>query len=210
MEEKHGVDRRLGESLKELAKKMPFEKITVRQIAEGAGVIRATFYNHFQDKYSLLEWILRTEILDPVALLLEHAMFREAIVLIFANMRKDREFYMRLTYMEGQNSFREVVGLGIRRLLLPVFDVRGKFLEHVWMRPEFLADYYARSMTFVIIEWIRTGMVVPPEEMAVAYEYMTTRSMADVVRELRGESPEEAAALSVADAVEELRNELGS
>lgn len=210
MEEKHGVDRRLGESLKELAKKMPFEKITVRQIAEGAGVIRATFYNHFQDKYSLLEWILRTEILDPVALLLEHAMFREAIVLIFANMRKDREFYMRLTYMEGQNSFREVVGLGIRRLLLPVFDVRGKFLEHVWMRPEFLADYYARSMTFVIIEWIRTGMVVPPEEMAVAYEYMTTRSMTDVVRELRGESPEEAAALSVADAVEELRNELGS
>lgn len=210
MEEKHGVDRRLGESLKELAKKMPFEKITVRQIAEGAGVIRATFYNHFQDKYSLLEWILRTEILDPVALLLEHAMFREAIVLIFANMRKDREFYMRLTYMEGQNSFREVVGLGIRRLLLPVFDVRGKFLEHEWMRPEFLADYYARSMTFVIIEWIRTGMVVPPEEMAVAYEYMTTRSMTDVVRELRGESPEEAAALSVADAVEELRNELGS
>ena len=210
MEEKRGVDRRLGESLKELAKKMPFEKITVRQIAEGAGVIRATFYNHFQDKYSLLEWILRTEILDPVALLLEHAMFREAIVLIFANMRKDREFYMRLTYMEGQNSFREVVGLGIRRLLLPVFDVRGKLLEHVWMRPEFLADYYARSMTFVIVEWIRTGMAVPPEEMAVAYEYMTTRSMADVVRELRGESPEEAAALSVADAVEELRNELGS
>ena len=163
MEEKRGVDRRLGESLKELAKKMPFEKITVRQIAEGAGVIRATFYNHFQDKYSLLEWILRTEILDPVALLLEHAMFREAIVLIFANMRKDREFYMRLTYMEGQNSFREVVGLGIRRLLLPVFDVRGKTLEHVWMRPECLADYYARSMTFVIVEWIRTGMVVTPE-----------------------------------------------
>ena len=46
--------------------KTPFEKITIKQITDGAGVIRVTFYNHFQDKYDLLEWIVATEILDPV------------------------------------------------------------------------------------------------------------------------------------------------
>ena len=47
------VDELLTESFKELAKSQPIEKITIREITEKAGVIRPTFYNHFQDKYGL-------------------------------------------------------------------------------------------------------------------------------------------------------------
>ena len=49
----------LALSFKELIMKMPFEKITVKMITEGADVIRPTFYKHFQDKYEILEYILR-------------------------------------------------------------------------------------------------------------------------------------------------------
>ena len=42
----------LALSFKELIMKMPFEKITVKMITEGADVIRPTFYKHFQDKFS--------------------------------------------------------------------------------------------------------------------------------------------------------------
>ena len=31
-------------------------------ITDGAGVIRPTFYKHFQDKYGILEYILQKEI----------------------------------------------------------------------------------------------------------------------------------------------------
>ena len=91
MEGKNAVEVKLAASLKKLAVKTPFEKITIKQITDGAGVIRVTFYNHFQDKYDLLEWIVATEILDPVRILFTNKMFREAIVLIFSNMRKDRD-----------------------------------------------------------------------------------------------------------------------
>ena len=50
-EEKKDVELALAESLKKLMVRTPFEKITIKQITDGAGVIRVTFYNHFQDKY---------------------------------------------------------------------------------------------------------------------------------------------------------------
>ena len=52
-EEKKDVELALAESLKSLVARTPFEKITIKQITDGAGVIRVTFYNHFQDKYDL-------------------------------------------------------------------------------------------------------------------------------------------------------------
>ena len=45
----------LALSFKELIMKMPFEKITVKMITDGADVIRPTFYKHFQDKYEVME-----------------------------------------------------------------------------------------------------------------------------------------------------------
>ena len=54
------IDQLLADSLKELAAKRPMEKITIKEITDKAGVIRPTFYNHFQDKFELLEWIIRT------------------------------------------------------------------------------------------------------------------------------------------------------
>ena len=46
---KSAVDTLLAEALKELAEKHPIEKITIKEITDRAGVIRPTFYNHFQD-----------------------------------------------------------------------------------------------------------------------------------------------------------------
>ena len=55
---KSAIDTLLAESFKELALKQPIEKITIKEITDKAGVIRPTFYNHFADKYALLEYIV--------------------------------------------------------------------------------------------------------------------------------------------------------
>lgn len=46
----------LRDALFELSESVPFDKMTVRQIAERAGVSVRTFYNYFVDKYDLLGW----------------------------------------------------------------------------------------------------------------------------------------------------------
>ena len=55
MGRKEDTARRLKESFKQLVRIIPVEKITIQEIVEGAGVIRPTFYNHFQDKYELFD-----------------------------------------------------------------------------------------------------------------------------------------------------------
>lgn len=188
MTEKKDVEHALAESLKKLAVQMPFEKITIKKITDGAGVIRVTFYNHFQDKYDLLEWIMRTDILEPVRILLTNGMYREALILIFSNLKKEKEFYMHVSRIEGQNSFREIVKHSVYTVLYDVFEqaAGNKPLDHPWLAPEYLANYYGESMTFVVVYWIQKGMPSTPEEMATVYEYIGTRSMMDILEELSG------------------------
>ena len=122
-EEKKDVEQALAESLKELVLKMPFEKITIKKITDGAGVIRVTFYNHFQDKYDLLGYIVQKEILEPVGILLGNNMYKEALTLIFANLRKDSAFYEKAVRIEGQNSFEEITEECIYKLLLDLMYI---------------------------------------------------------------------------------------
>ena len=69
---KNAIDILLAEALKELAIKHPIEKITIKEITDKAGVIRPTFYNHFQDKFELLEWIITSELLEPIHPLIQN------------------------------------------------------------------------------------------------------------------------------------------
>lgn len=187
MADKREIENDLAASLKTLAVRIPFEKITIKQITDGAGVIRVTFYNHFQDKYDLLEWIIREQILEPVRILFQNRMYRDAIILIFTNVVKDKEFYRKVSKLEGQNSFAEIVEKNIYEFLQSEFARLEicKKPEHPWMTSEYLGKFYAVSMTFVVIEWIRKGMTVSPGEMATLYEYIARRSMWDVLDEMQ-------------------------
>lgn len=51
----------LAEALKEMMKKKPLNRITVRELVEDCGVNRKTFYYHFEDIFSLLKWTLDQE-----------------------------------------------------------------------------------------------------------------------------------------------------
>ena len=50
--------------------------------------------------------------------------------------------------------------------------------------PELIAEYYAQSMTFVMMKWIRSGMIISPEEMAEIYEYIVSRSLKEIISKI--------------------------
>lgn len=56
------IRRLIQDAFLELVKTRDFEDITVADIAEKATVNRATFYAHFQDKYALLETVIKDRI----------------------------------------------------------------------------------------------------------------------------------------------------
>lgn len=183
---KEAIDVVLAESFKELALKQPIEKITIKEITDIAGVIRPTFYNHFQDKYELLEWIITTELLKPMELLLQNGMVNEALLLLFTNIEKDREFYTKASRLEGQNSFESIAKMCVERVLLKFIreNAAGRKQKFIWLTPERIAEYYAQSMCYVVIAWIKSGMTISAKELVEIYDYIIKRSMDDILREL--------------------------
>lgn len=180
---KGAVDVLLAASFKELAKKESIEKITIKEITDKAGVIRPTFYNHYRDKYELLEVIIREEILAPVKPLIQNGMIDEALVLVFTNIKKDKEFYMRASRLEGQNSFADIVRTCITQVLMEVLqekEITGK-TPSGWLTRERIAQYHAQSMCFLVVNWTQSGMTMSEREMADIYNYLIHHSIADII-----------------------------
>ena len=184
--QKENVDLLLAEGFKELACQQPIEKITIKAITDKAGVIRPTFYNHFQDKYELLEWIVRVQVLEPAKPLIFAGMVDEALVLIFTPVLKEKTFYEKAIRLEGQNSFEGTVKKCIEDVLLEVIHSKkqNRKKAHPWLTAEHVSQYYAQSMCFVVVNWIKSGMAVEPKEITGIYNYMITRSMSQVIEEL--------------------------
>ena len=180
--QKNEISIRLAESLKELAKTQSIDKITIKDITDKAGVIRPTFYHHFQDKYELIEWIMMVDLVEPLLPLVENDMLKEAMVLLFTNMEKDKIFYSRAVKIEGA----ALIQRGVKKILLEWMEnaMSGKTPKHRWLTPDVVSSYYAESMCFVAEYWIKQDMVLTPQEMAEAYHYIATRSLADVMKEL--------------------------
>ena len=57
--------RLIADSFKAMLLRYPFEKISIMMITNEAGIRRPSFYNHFQDKYDLLAWIVETDVIAP-------------------------------------------------------------------------------------------------------------------------------------------------
>lgn len=184
MPQKETVDKLLAESFKELGLTEPIDKITIKEITDKAGVIRPTFYNHFQDKYELLEWIIRTEILEPIMPLFQGGFIKEGFTLIFTNVAKDKEFYSKAVKLEGQNSFESIIKSCVKEILYSYITDRAGEKARIrgWLTPDWLADYYAQSMSFVVITWIKQGMEIPPAEIAGVYNGIMNQSMDDIIK----------------------------
>ena len=183
--QKKDVEGLLAESFKELALEKPIEKITIKEITDRAGVIRVTFYNHFQDKYELIEWIIRKEVMEPVEILWSNRMMDEALTFLFTTILRNKEFYMHAARVSGQNSFEDVVRKCFAEATTKYLKTyaRGR-QKHPWLTQERAGEFCSMALAYVLLSWIRSGMHEPPEEMVEIYRSMTTHSMMDLTEEV--------------------------
>lgn len=184
---KNAIDLVLAESLIELSAKKPIEKITIKEITDKAGVIRPTFYNHFQDKYELIEWIIKNDLLEAMIPLLNAGMVFEAIVLMLNQISANDVFYKKALKMEGPVLFNDIAMRCVHDVFINIIEERaqGKKHKYRWLTPEVIATYYAQSLCFITERWIEQGIgEIEPKEMAEAYMYLITRSMEDILKEL--------------------------
>lgn len=183
---KNAIDLLLAESFKELATTRPIEKITIKEITDKAGVIRPTFYNHFQDKYELLEWIMRTELIEPMIPLIEGGMIKEGVTLALSTILNDREFYLKAVRLEGQNSFAEILHQIVHELILPYVgeEIIAKKLPYAWLTPDMVADFFAAILCYAVIAWVSGGMKEPIDEIVDTFLYAAGHSVIEMLTQM--------------------------
>ncbi len=183
------IDNLLAESFKRLVEKKPVEKITIREITDLAGVIRPTFYNHFQDKYELLEWIIVTEIFEPMDPLIDRGELSEAVEGALNVMQKEKEFYDRAVRLTGQNSFEDIMTDHVAGMILarlPEVSLREK-IYYQWLSPKRVAYFFAGQIVYVVMTWLEDGMKVPPKELVGSFMYFCNHSIIEMVEMVEAE-----------------------
>ena len=184
--EKKDTEKIIADTFKELLLKNSMEKITVKEICEKAGVIRPTFYNHFADKYEVLEYIIRTDILEPIKPLLFNNMMTAAYTLLLTNIGNDIEFYKRAVMIEGQNSFSNISISLVTELLVETIEKLHPVhhFRYSWMSREMLAEYYANTMCYIAINWIKRDFTVSPDELSEIFDYISSHSIIDIFNDI--------------------------
>lgn len=174
----------LADSLQTLMLKYPFEKITIKMVTDEAGVIRPTFYNYFQDKYALLEWIFKVTIIDRTKPLLSAGMEKECVRLFFVLLDHNKAFYKKAFEITGQNSFEGIMLHHIQEMFLervPVIlppDTKNLKL----ITPENISFYYTTELVHIVKIWLtHENGVISVEDVIETYYYLISHTIFDVI-----------------------------
>ena len=170
----------LADSFHELMLHREFDKITIKHITDQAGVIRPTFYYHFQDKYDVLEYILVRDVVQPALLRIKEIGFDyEGVRGMMAAIEADQLFYQKAFRVTGQNGFYEILFTNFRRAIL---EGLAESSRTVPVSREMAAMYYANGLANVIRFWIESGKkAMSVDEICRNYEYLVTHSVFDVL-----------------------------
>ncbi|MBQ3902247.1 MAG: TetR/AcrR family transcriptional regulator C-terminal domain-containing protein [Lachnospiraceae bacterium] len=180
---KGNIDLLLASSFKEIAAQKPIEKITIKEITDMAGVIRPTFYNHFQDKYELLEWIVKEELIFPMKPLIKEKHIKEAVTDSMNVMLSEKVFYTNANKLSGQNSFREILFMAVKELLLSFIEKEEfeKSIPYKWLTADVLASFISEWVCYAITQWIDGGMKIPVDEIVGTFIYISYHSILELM-----------------------------
>ena len=56
---------------------------------------------------------------------------------------------------------------------------------HNWMPTDYLAEYYAQSLSYVVQRWLESDLALPASEIANLYYYILNNSMEEILAKMR-------------------------
>lgn len=157
--------RALAEALKKTVEEKPIEKITVSDIVEKCNVTRQTFYYHFENIYSLIIWIYKTELSNALEAKNYNATWQESSLYVFKQLRENKKFFM-ATY----NSFwkRDIMNLLFDEIYKEMFSLveASENMEKISdSEKKFIANFYKYAFAGIYFDWIEGGMEENPEKI---------------------------------------------
>lgn len=167
------------DALIELTIQKGFASVTVRDITRRAGINRATFYRHYQDKFDLLDQYAKGvyDLLDtpsetepPEAG--DGESLAPGLVRMLEHIRANATFYRVMLGKNGDPAFAEKIRQYVRKrigLSLPENFFGDKRLLDLYL------NYSASASVGTVLWWLEQDMPYSPQEMAnIAYRLSVT------------------------------------
>lgn len=157
------AQQKLMDALDELMLEKPLDHIRAVEIADKAGVSKQTFYNHYADKFALMEAMFRKKFEEPCELLTNLEPHRKCGLAFFDICRKNRVFL--------HNAFfsKDVNGLfgAMQRMLREDYSTRLK-LQGIEITEEiqFAVDFYSKGVAGFTRRWVENGMEIEDAKAA--------------------------------------------
>lgn len=97
-----------ADTLQEMAREMPFEKIRIKDLCARCGADRHTFYYHFRDKYDLTAWIFSRDYSQAIISAGDGYPVEHAVKMLEVLLEK-RTFYRNAFSDRSQNAISEYI-----------------------------------------------------------------------------------------------------
>lgn len=156
----------LVQTLVALCQEKSYEKITVQDISQRAGLNRQTFYYHFKDKNDLLRYAyyqrgLRYLVSSELTLV----NWEESVLKMLKEMQNCQDFYLNTVTAEPEVLTKEFNQLA-QRLFVQLFDEVDQEGELSSTDKEFYARFLAHGCGGMLIDWLLAGANQPPITVA--------------------------------------------
>lgn len=154
------IEEALATALKEILKRQPLSKISVKLITNYCNISRNTFYYHFKDKYELINWIFYSDMLKNVNSFTDPTKLTESFVNVYKCLYNNRKFYLACFQYVGQNSLYQYLFDFYYELWLINIDMRCSEagLKLTEDQLGLLAKLRCHSIVGLISDWVRDGM----------------------------------------------------
>ena len=168
---KQAIDLALAESFKELASRHPIEKITIKDITDKAGVIRPTFYNHFQDKYDLLEYCVKnieqelTEKINTTQYSNSKEFYTNLVMSLLEYISENKKMFKSVLKNNFDNSVNKIfMNTCINYITDMLEKEKDQGIYHKTKIP-IIAQFYAGAVISTIVWWIKNDESLDKKEL---------------------------------------------
>ncbi|WP_058309168.1 TetR/AcrR family transcriptional regulator [Gracilibacillus massiliensis] len=165
----------LEEALIDLIEVKGFEAITVGNLAEKAEINRVTFYQHYHDKYELLEQTIETMLRDFIEAVAPNK--REELVTdkdetnnvylqLFQFVYEHQSFFKTMLGENGVTLFHNRMTTSIQQFVSDTLAQLAPNESNAKVPREIVVHYVAAASIGLIKYWVQTGMTYSPHYMA--------------------------------------------
>lgn len=160
------------EAMLELMGTKPFKNITISEITRQAGVVRNTFYAHFNTKEDILSHHMFHIFETGLKAYYEENVFdHEKMSKLYFGLWSENKDFLKLLndndLLSILNGFENQLDqLGLTELLNAFCPVSEKAFIY-------LNTFYASTLTCMIKQWVKTDMKESPEELGKIYLELT-------------------------------------